>query len=139
MRDEPQHALGRAEVLLRASAHSDVGTQGQARHRNADEEHDKQKEGIVEAIPREGAAARQCPPQGEARENDGEGRGRALVASQRCPQQRQDRQEPQRIAVCRLPNERAVCNDTNSDRRRHDCARRAQLEAPEGLRIDCGP
>ena len=48
------------EALLPPSAHSDIGAQNHARHRNADEEHNKEKKGFVEALPR-GASAVSVP------------------------------------------------------------------------------
>ena len=77
--------VGVLQLLLGAPAHLDVGTQGHAGHRNADEEHDQQEERIIEADPREGAAARQGPPHGKATQNDDNRRGLARVTPQRRP------------------------------------------------------
>jgi len=75
-----QVCLRAAQRLLRAPAHQDVGAQGQARYRNADEKHDEQKERFIEVVPQKRPAARQRPPHCKASENDCNGRCLALVA-----------------------------------------------------------
>src|SRR5438067_2313007 len=102
------------EIGFDAPPKRDIGAQSQTWNCSADHESDKQQKGIIKVpVQPERTAARNRAPNSEKREDEGDGSGVPLPATQCCPGEWQDGQEAQRTSAHRLLDQRTESNQAH--------------------------